>query len=233
MKNLIKKIFSKYNFELSENQISQFEKYFNILVSENQKYNLTAITEPTEVVIKHFIDSVLPIAQLKTNSTVIDVGSGAGFPGVPLKILHPDLKVTLIDSLQKRVNFLNMVISELGLQNISAFHYRAEDYAQIKREYFDYALSRAVAAIPTLSEYLIPFVKKGGEVLMYKGTKVNEEISAGEKAIKTLGGKIKKVLEYNLEDVDSKRYVLVIKKINNTNKIYPRGKNLPKNKPIL
>ena len=233
MKNLIQTLFKKYDFNLTELQISQFEKYFVILISENEKFNLTAITEPREVVIKHFIDSVFPINEIPLNSTLIDVGSGAGFPGIPLKILRPDLKITLVDSLQKRVNFLNKVICELNLKDISAFHCRAEDYAQTNREKFDVALSRAVASIPTLSEYLIPFVKKGGKILMYKGTKINEEISTGEKAIKLLGGKITKTLEYKVKELDSIRYILVIDKINNTNKIYPRGKNLPKTKPIL
>ena len=233
MKNLIKSLFEKYNFNLSEDQISQFEKYYNLLISENEKFNLTAITDQKDVVIKHFIDSVLPEKEISKNSSIIDVGSGAGFPGIPLKILRPDLKITLIDSLQKRINFLNMIIDKLSLKDIQAFHYRAEDYAQIKRESFDVALSRAVASIPTLSEYLIPFVKKGGKIFMYKGAKIKEELDLGKKSIDVLGGKVEKILEYFLKEAESERYVLIIKKINNTNKLYPRGKNLPKNKPIL
>lgn len=233
MKKLIKNLFLSYNFELNENQINQFEKFYNLLIEENKKFNLTAITEPTEVVIKHFLDSIFPVNEFAQNAIVIDVGSGAGFPGIPLKILRPDLKITLIDSLQKRVNFLNMVIGQLNLSDINALHYRAEEYAQIKRENFDVAVSRAVAAIPTLAEYLIPFVKKGGQILMYKGTKIQEEISAGEKAITVLGGKINNILKYDIKEIESTRYILQILKINNTNKIYPRGKNLPKLKPIL
>ena len=233
MKELIKNLFEKYNFALNEKQISQFEQYFNYLISENEKFNLTAITDSKEVVLKHFIDSVLPVNEIQKNAKIIDVGSGAGFPGIPLKILRPDIDITLIDSLQKRINFLNELIKKLSLEKIYALHYRAEDYAQIKREYFDIALSRAVASIPTLSEYLIPFVKKDGKILMYKGSKINEELSTGKKAIQVLGGKEEKILEFNLEEIESARYILVINKINTTNKIYPRGKNLPKSKPIL
>lgn len=233
MRDLIKNLFLKYNFKLNDEQVFQFEKYFDFLIEENKKFNLTAITEPKDVVIKHFIDSVFPANKIKENAKVIDVGSGAGFPGIPLKILRPDLKITLIDSLQKRVKFLNELIEKLSLENIEALHYRAEDYAQTKRESFDVAISRAVASIPTLAEYLIPFVKKGGFIFMYKGTKINEEIELGNNAIQVLGGKVKTVLEYKVEEIESSRFVLVIEKIKNTNKTYPRGKNLPKNKPIL
>ena len=233
MRDLIKNLFLKYNFKLNDEQVFQFEKYFDFLIEENKKFNLTAITEPKDVVIKHFIDSVFPANKIKENAKVIDVGSGAGFPGIPLKILRPDLKITLIDSLQKRVKFLNELIEKLSLENIEALHYRAEDYAQTKRESFDVAISRAVASIPTLAEYLIPFVKKGGFIFMYKGTKINEELSIGKKAIEVLGGKVKDILEEIVEEIESSRFVLVIEKIKNTNKTYPRGKNLPKNKPIL
>lgn len=233
MKNLIKNLFNQYNFNLTEAQISQFEKFYNLLIEENKKINLTAITEEKEVVLKHFIDSVLPVNEIEENAKVVDIGSGAGFPGIPLKILRPDLKITLVDSLQKRVNFLNMVINELSLNDINAVHARAEDFCKENREFFDIALSRAVAQIPTLAEYLIPFVKKGGKVLMYKGSKANEEVLVGQKAIQLLGGKIKKTLEYDIEEIDAKRFIIIIDKINNTNKIYPRSKNLPKTKPIL
>lgn len=233
MENLIRTTFYKYGFNLSDQQITQFKNFYEFLVQENEKYNLTAITEKEEVVVKHFIDSVLPEKEIAFNSFVIDVGSGAGFPGIPLKIVRPDLKIVLIDSLQKRVNFLNQTIALLGLDNIQAFHTRAEDFAIKNREKFDVALSRAVASIPSLSEYLIPFVKIGGKVLMYKGERLNEELSIGQNAIKTLGCQVENTLKFDLKEVDSKRFVLILKKIHATNQKYPRGKNLPKTKPIM
>lgn len=232
MKELIKEIFEKYNFSLNETQIEQFEKYYNYLVQENEKYNLTAITQPLDVIVKHFIDSVLPEKSIEKNATVIDIGTGAGFPGIPLKILRNDLKVTLLDSLQKRINFLNNLIEILGLSNIKAFHGRAEDFVANKREKYDYAVSRAVANLATLSEYMLPYVKVGGKAIMYKGNKLQDELKAGENAIKILGGETEKVEKYYLAEEESNREVLIIKKIKPTNKKYPRGKNLPKTKPI-
>lgn len=232
MKELIKEIFEKYNFSLNETQIEQFEKYYNYLVQENEKYNLTAITQPLDVIVKHFIDSVLPEKSIEKNATIIDIGTGAGFPGIPLKILRNDLKVTLLDSLQKRINFLNNLIEILGLSNIKAFHGRAEDFVANKREKYDYAVSRAVANLATLSEYMLPYVKVGGKAIMYKGNKLQDELQAGENAIKILGGETEKIEKYYLAEEESNREVLIIKKIKPTNKKYPRGKNLPKTKPL-
>lgn len=232
MKELIKEIFEKYNFSLNETQIEQFEKYYNYLVQENEKYNLTAITQTLDVIVKHFIDSVLPEKSIEKNATVIDIGTGAGFPGIPLKILRNDLKITLLDSLQKRINFLNNLIEILGLSNIKAFHGRAEDFVANKREKYDYAVSRAVANLATLSEYMLPYVKVGGKAIMYKGNKLQDELQAGENAIKILGGETEKVEKYYLAEEESNREVLIIKKIKPTNKKYPRGKNLPKTKPL-
>lgn len=233
MNEMIKEIFDSYNIKLNEVQLSQFETYLNFLIEENQKYNLTAITEPKEVIIKHFIDSVLPEKEIPKNSSVIDVGTGAGFPGVPLKILRSDLKLTLLDSLQKRINFLNSLLEKLNIKDVVTVHSRAEDYVSQKREKYDISLSRAVASIPTLAEYLIPYVKVGGFAIMYKGSKVEEEINLGSKAISELGGKIEKVNHYTLSEVESERNIVFIKKVHPTNKKYPRGKNLPKTKPIL
>ena len=232
MKELIKEIFEKYNFSLNETQIEQFEKYYNYLVQENEKYNLTAITQPLDVIVKHFIDSVLPEKSIEKNTTVIDIGTGAGFPGIPLKILRNDLKVTLLDSLQKRINFLNNLIEILGLSNIKAFHGRAEDFVANKREKYDYAVSRAVANLSTLSEYMLPYVKVGGKAIMYKGNKLQDELKTGENAIKILGGETEKIEKYYLAEEESNREVLIIKKIQPTNKKYPRGKNLPKTNPL-
>ena len=233
MKEYIKDIFEKYNIKLSEKQINQFEIYMNFLLEENLKYNLTAITDKKEIVIKHFVDSILPFKEISQNATVIDVGTGAGFPGVPLKILREDIRLTLVDSLQKRINFLNHLIEKLDLQNVKTFHSRAEDFALKARESFDVAVSRAVAGASTLSEYLIPFVKVGGKVLMYKGSLAEQELNEGEKAIFTLGGKVDKILDFHLNEVDSIRKIAIIKKLNKTDKKYPRGKNLPKTKPIV
>lgn len=233
MKEFIKNIFEKYNFSLTENQINQFAIYMDFLLEENQKYNLTAITDKEEIVVKHFVDSVLPEKEIEKGASVIDVGTGAGFPGVPLKILRPDIKLTLLDSLQKRINFLNALLAKLGIEGVTTLHSRAEDYAVKAREKFDISLSRAVASVPTLSEYLLPFVKVGGKTLMYKGISANEELEIGKKAITILGGKLEKIVEFKLTEVDSERNVVVIKKINKTDKKYPRGKNLPKTKPIL
>lgn len=232
MKELIKNSFDKYGINLTEKQAEQFEKYYQYLVEENQKFNLTAITDKNEAVIKHFIDSVLPYADIPQNASVIDVGTGAGFPGVPLKIVRPDLKLTLLDSLNKRVEFLKRLCLLLELEDIIFIHARAEDYCKEKREKFDIACSRAVAAMPTLSEYLLPYVKKGGKVLMYKAEKAEEEIKEGEKAIKTLGGKIEKIKEFVLAEVEGKRKIVYISKIASTPTKYPRGKNLPKTKPL-
>lgn len=230
MKDKLKKLFSEQGFELNYLQLDQFEKFYHFLVAENQKYNLTAITDKDEVIKKHFLDSILPASELNFGATVVDVGSGAGFPGIPLKILRPDLKITLIDSLQKRVNFLNQAINLLNLQNITAIHTRAEDFAVKNREKFDYAVSRAVAQTNTLLEYMLPLVKVGGVALLYKSTKAQDELVEATKAIGTLGGTHQKTLNYQLDDMT--RCVVLIKKTSLCPKQYPRGKNLPKTKPI-
>lgn len=232
MKEQIQEKFKEYGFDLSERQVEQFEEYFNFLVSENQKYNLTAITEPQDVIIKHFIDSVLPEKFLPKNASVVDVGSGAGFPGLPLKILRPDIKLTMIDSLQKRVNFLEQLCARLSLTDTRALHCRAEDFAMAHREKFDVALSRAVANVATLAEYLLPLVKVGGIALMYKSARVNEEISESSNAIPLLGGKISQLLSFSLTEVQSERKIILVKKLSHTPEKYPRGKNLPKLKPL-
>lgn len=231
MEKSIKKIFLENGIEINDIQEKQFKLYYDFLVQENKKYNLTAITEYEDVIKKHFIDSIIPYKLISQNVSIIDVGTGAGFPGVPLKIIRPDLKVILIDSLNKRINFLNELINKLKLNGIEAFHFRAEDFCVKNREKFDYALSRAVARTNTLSEYLLPFVKKGGYALFYKSQEIKEELKEGEKAIKILGGKIEKIENFEIDE--NKRSIVFVKKISNTPTIYPRGKNLPKTKPII
>lgn len=230
MKDKLKVMFNEHGFELSALQLEQFEQFYHFLVAENEKFNLTAITSEDEVIKKHFLDSVLPVKEFPLGAKVIDVGSGAGFPGIPLKILRQDLEVTLIDSLQKRVNFLNQAIDLLNLKNITAIHTRAEDFAAKQREKYDIAVSRAVAQTNTLLEYLLPLIKIGGKALIYKSTKAQEELAEAKNAIKTLGGAFENITNYQIDDMT--RCVVIIKKISPCPKQYPRGKNLPKTMPI-
>ena len=233
MKNLIKQNFQKYNIDLTDLQAEKFAKFYEFLIAENEKFNLTAITEKNEVAIKHFVDSVLPFMEIQQGAKVIDVGTGGGFPGVPLKILREDIEIVLLDSLQKRVKFLEEVKKLLGFEKTTCVHARAEDFVKEGREKFDVALSRAVASTPTLAEYLIPYVKVGGKILMYKGSRGEEELFEGQKAIIEFGGKFEKMLKFKLEEVESERNIIVVKKVSHTNPKYPRGKNLPKTKPIV
>ena len=228
----IKEVFSKYGFSLSALQINQFERYYEFLISENKKYNLTAITEKNDVIFKHFLDSCLAEKNIIKNAKIIDIGSGAGFPSIPLKILRPDIKFVLVDSLNKRVNFLNELIKILNLQDVVAVHARAEDYIKDNREKFDYAVARAVAPLNTLLEYLVPYVKVGGECLIYKSQKLEDEIETYQNALKVLGCKVEKIENFNIDEIDAVRKILIIKKCFVTPIKYPRGKNLPKTKPI-
>lgn len=230
MKNL-RKIFEKYKINITNQQENQFNSYFNQLIETNKVLNLTAITEEDEVVVKHFLDSVLPAKKFTKNSSVIDIGTGAGFPAVPLKIMRPDLEVCMVDSLNKRVKFLNDVINSLNFDNITAVHSRAEDFAKLNREKFDYAVARAVAQLNTLVEYLLPLIKVGGYAVIYKSSKLEEEIDNAGKAISVLGGKIDKIDKYFVEGME--RNILYIKKIKNTPNKYPRDKNKPKISPIM
>lgn len=226
----IKEIFEKHKIVLSEEQERQFLKYYDFLVSENQKYNLTAITSKEEVFYKHFLDSVLPESEITENAKIIDIGSGAGFPAVPLKIVRSDLKFTLVESLNKRVNFLNELFILLNLGDIKAVHARAEDFIKENRESYDFAVARAVAPLNTLLEYMVPYLKVGGRCLIYKSQKLEEEIVEAKKAMEILSVKIVKVLEYELSDASRK--ILIVEKTEKTNEKYPRGKNLPKLKPL-
>lgn len=228
----IKSIFEKYGISLTETQIEKFENYFHFLIEQNKLLNLTAIVEERDVVIKHFLDSVLPYQEIPENSHVVDIGSGAGFPALPLKIVRPDLNVTMVDSLNKRVNFLNSVIGLLKLENCQALHFRAEDFAKDNREKFDVAVARAVAPLNTLVEYLLPLVKMQGVAVIYKSSKLEEELGCSKKAIEVLGAKIEKILEIKIDEENLDRKILVLRKIKQTPKIYPRDKNKPRNNPI-
>ena len=231
MENLIKEIFNKYEIKLTNDQIEKFVEYYKLLVEWNEKFNLTAITEFKDVVVKHFLDSVLPYKEIKDNSTLIDIGTGAGFPGIPLKIINNSLNITLVDSLNKRITFLNEVINKLQLKNITAIHSRCEDIAKTsKRESFDYVVSRAVAKLNTLSEYCAPLVKNGGTFIAYKSEGSQEELDISKNAFNLLNLKLEKILNYNIEN--NTRNILFIKKFNTIKSIYPRDKNKPKTNPL-
>ncbi len=224
------------NITLSNKQIEQFLIYYEMLVEWNEVMNLTAITEYEEVMKKHFLDSITlnQAFDVTKECTVIDVGCGAGFPGLALKIAYPNLKITLLDSLNKRINFLNAVIDKLGLTDIETVHGRAEDFAKAGklRETFDVAVSRAVANLSTLSEYCLPYVKVGGYFIPYKSEKVRSEIEAAGKALSILGGSLEKKIEFTLPDTDYYRNLLLIKKNKPTPNKYPRKAGLPSKEPI-
>lgn len=221
---------------LSEKQIEQFILYYEMLVEWNEFMNLTAITDYEEVMKKHFVDSISLIKayDVSKNASVIDVGTGAGFPGLALKIAYPNLQVTLLDSLNKRINFLNEVINKLGLTGVDTVHGRAEDFAKAGklREKYDLCVSRAVANLSTLSEYCLPFVKVGGQFISYKSEKITEEKTAAENAIRILGGKVVNQVEFTLPDSDIYRNLFVIKKVKETPKKYPRKAGLPGKEPL-
>ena len=232
-----KKDLMALGIELTENQIEQFITYYEMLVEWNEFMNLTAITEYDEVMKKHFIDSISLIKayDVSKEATVIDVGTGAGFPGLALKIAYPNLKVTLLDSLNKRIQFLNAVIEKLGLEGVETVHGRAEDFAKPDklREKYDLCVSRAVANLSTLSEYCLPFVKVGGKFISYKSEKIAEEMVAAKNAIGLLGGKVENQVEFTLPDSDIYRNLFVIKKVKETPKKFPRKAGLPSREPLV
>ena len=230
----IEKSFQKLNIVLTDKQVKQFIRYYELLLDKNKVMNLTAITEFHEVVSKHFIDSVMLCKVMEVKGKLLDVGTGAGFPGIPLKIVYPHLQVVLLDSLNKRVKFLNEVIQELGLQEIEAVHGRAEDLGKqsLYREEFDICVSRAVANLSSLTEYCIPFVKLDGFFVSYKSGKVQEELERAEKAISVLGGELDEKLEMQIPDTDIFRCILKIRKVEMTPKKYPRRAGVPGKEPI-
>jgi 16S rRNA (guanine527-N7)-methyltransferase len=232
--NTLKKGFDEVGIEISDKQVEQFDSYFNLLIEWNQKFNLTSITDDEEVAIKHFIDSVIPGHFYPVGEKIIDVGTGAGFPGIPLKIMFPHIELVLLDSLQKRINFLNQVVSQLELNNVTVIHGRAEDYGQSAqyREKFSFCCSRAVARLSILSEYCLPFIKKGGLFLAYKGPNALVEVEQGKNALKLLGGQVKEIKTFKLPITGEERNLVVIEKITNTPSSYPRKAGLPEKKPL-
>lgn len=222
--------FQKCNIELSQDKADKLLKLYEFLVEYNQNVNLTAITDFEEVVVKHFIDSVLPFSMIdiKENSSFIDVGTGAGFPSIPLMIVRPDLKGTLLEALNKRCVFLKKACELTGI-DAKVIHGRAEDYAKEKREAFDFATARAVAAMPVLCEYCIPYVKTGGRFIALKS--VNEDETQCEKAVNVLGGKIAEIKDYTITNGDNRR-LFIIDKVSQTPTKYPRNPSMIKKKPL-
>ena len=224
----------KNGMELSDKQIAQFNLYYELLTAKNKVMNLTAITEYNDVVKKHFIDSMMisRVLDIKKINSLCDVGTGAGFPGIPLKIVYPHLHLTLVDSVGKRVNFLSEVVEKLGLEDVEAIHSRTEDLAHNSkyREKYDLVTARAVASMNVLSEYCIPYAKIGGYFAAYKSGNIEEEIENAKNAVKTLGGKIEKTDMFELYEMG--RSIVLIRKVNSTPKIYPRKAGTPSKNPL-
>ena len=233
----LKESFAKLNISLTDKQYQQFIDYYELLVEWNKVMNLTGITEFDEVVMKHFVDSLSLVYAIPTDKPykLLDMGTGAGFPGIPLKIAFPEMEMVLLDSLNKRIKFLNEVINQLGLENITAIHGRAEEFARKEeyREQFDLCVSRAVANLATLSEYCLPYVKKNGYFIPYKSGAIEEEMETSKKAVHVLGGKITEVKTFELPDSDISRSLVVIKKEKETPKKYPRSGGKPTKEPII
>ena len=225
---------SELDINFSVEQLEKFYRYMELLIEWNEKMNLTAIIEPNEIILKHFVDSLTIIKYLKNAKTLVDVGTGAGFPGIPVAIMMSNLEITLVDSLNKRLIFLEEVIKELKLTNVKLVHSRAEEFGQNKmyREKFDIATSRAVANLSTLSEYLIPLVKINGNIISMKAAQAEEEIEQAKNAIKELGGKINKIKEFNLPQSDIGRTIILISKEKQTPAKYPRKAGTPNKEPI-
>ena len=230
----MKKLMNEIGVDITEKQVSKFYDYMNLLLEWNEKINLTAITKPDEIVLKHFVDCLTIQKYIEDNKKIVDIGTGAGFPGVPLAIMNDRCRFTLVDSLNKRINFLNEIKDKLNLRNVSAIHSRAEEFDQNKmyRENFDIAVSRAVANLCVLSEYLLPAVKVGGKVICMKGSQIEEELNDAKFALKELGGKVKFVDEFLLPGTDMKRNVIVIEKVKETPKRYPRKAGTPAKQPL-
>ena len=232
-KKIFKQECEKNNIEFDGNKAEILYNYMNLILDWNKKINLTAITDEKMFIVKHFVDSLVVQAFADNQKRILDIGTGGGFPGIPLKIYNPDSEFTLIDSVNKKINVVNDAIEKLNLLKIEALHMRAEDLAQDSnyREKFDIVTTRAVSNLSTIAEYMLPFVKIGGKAICMKGPHVEQELEEAKKAIKLLGGEIEKIKKFNI-DGEFERNVILIKKIRNTDKKYPRGQGKPAKEPI-
>ena len=232
--NLMKEYGKEIQIKFTEEQLQKFYKYMNMLIEWNKKINLTAIIEPKEIILKHFMDSLTILKYVNDNEKMLDVGTGAGFPGIPIKIMNENIEITLLDSLNKRINFLNEVINKLELKNISAIHSRIEDYGKNNkyREKYDIVTSRAVANLATLSEYMLPMLKIKGKSICMKGSDIKEEVKNSKRAIDILGGEIVNIEELVLPKSDNRRNLIIIEKKKNTPLKYPRKAGIPSKEPL-
>ena len=231
----LKDCLAKWNIDIDDRKLSLFERYYELIVSWNEKINLTTVTEKDDVIIRHFVDSLAIMKYIDiANKAILDVGTGAGFPGIPVSIMSPSCHVVLLDSLNKRIMFLNEVICELGLSDVKTVHGRAEDIAfdDDYREKFDIVCSRAVANMSTLSEYCLPFVRLNGFFVSYKSADISDELNGSLKAISTLGGKLNRIEEFSLPDSDMKRTLIFTDKCHNTDSRFPRRAGKPSRNPL-
>ncbi len=233
MKKILEKTFKENNFELNDEKINKFNDFFNYLIKINEKMNLTRIISPEDAAKKHFLDSVYASNYIPQNSKIVDVGAGGGFPSIPLKIYRPDLDITMLDSVGKKVDFLNECVNLLALENCRAIHARVEDFAREKdyRENFDVCVSRAVASLNTLLEYCLPLVKPNGLFIAYKGSNALEELAQAKNALTKLGGTLEQTVEYSVVP-DVKNYLLIFRKEGRTPNQFPRRSNLPRKQPL-
>ena len=227
-------LLKEIEIDITLENVEKFSQFMKLLLEWNEKMNLTAVTKQNDIILKHFVDSLTIFKYIESNKSVVDVGTGAGFPGIPLSIICPNNEFTLVDSLNKRINFLNEVKEQLKLENIETVHSRAEDFGQNKlyREHFDYGVSRAVANLSVLVEYLIPLVKIGGKIICMKGNEVEEELESARFAIRELGGEVKEIHDFVLPRTDMKRNLIIIEKIKATPKRYPRKAGVPSKQPL-
>ena len=230
--DILKEFLIQNKFDDVEDKLYKFGVYFDALIEWNNKFNLTSITDVKEVQIKHFIDSLLGNEFIKNFSEICDIGCGAGFPSIPLAIVNPNVKFTLIDSVNKKISFIDHVTKTLSLNNVTALHSRVEDFAKLNFEKFDCCVARALAQMPTLAEYTLPLIKAGGNLVAYKGINYQEELNNSKKIFNILNSKIDSINEFDLTN-DEKRYLIVVKKMKNCSNKYPRGGNKPRIQPII
>lgn len=232
MKDIIERLFHQAGFDITKEQINKFQRFGALLLEYNEKFNLTAITDKEEIINKHFIDSMQGKEFLETANKIVDIGSGAGFPSIPLKLVCPEKEFMLLDSLNKRIGFLKVVIEDLELKEMKTEHIRIEDAGQRKhRNLYDVVLARAVAPLNTLLEYSMPLLRVGGKLIAYKGDKAEDEIKDAQRALKLLYGEISHIKEYKLAETYN-RQIIVVQKLKDTPEIYPRLQNKPKKLPL-